>query len=354
MYLRSGRVIKTQKLVTMESGLSDQSQNDGNNTVLNVKSQNDCNNSCTEYVPPFSSEDGMIFSCWLKLFESYCSKLDKNEEWKLQNVGRFLKGEALTVFINSACVSWSEIVESLKEKFISCDIFGFSDFTDLKLERNTELVSYFHKKLELGRKLGLSNKIVLEGLTDGLPMNVRALLTLQPPASATEWLNMASKLVKVQDDPKTVTITPKLHENSNNDLNIVNKISTPRPYTPRFTNYRAPYIAPSSYQPSWRPRNGGVMTRDQNPNSNWPRFGRFRPPTHGTPRQYLHCQQQLPRTPCKICERQGILHAYHWENTCPLKTNGPTMPIQSVTPSGHCNTSTISPTESQSYTESPQ
>ncbi|GFW64476.1 uncharacterized protein TNCV_813111 [Trichonephila clavipes] len=47
-------------------------------------------------------------------------------------------------------------------------------------------------------KLRLSPQLILEGLTDGMPTSIKQLMTANPPTSPTEWLMVATRLMKTQ------------------------------------------------------------------------------------------------------------------------------------------------------------
>ncbi|GFT12288.1 uncharacterized protein TNCV_4005441 [Trichonephila clavipes] len=47
-------------------------------------------------------------------------------------------------------------------------------------------------------QLGLPPQLILKGLTDGMPTNIKLLMTINPPTSPTEWLMVATRLMKTQ------------------------------------------------------------------------------------------------------------------------------------------------------------
>ncbi|GFY25814.1 transposon Ty3-I Gag-Pol polyprotein [Trichonephila clavipes] len=73
-----------------------------------------------------------------------------------------------------------------------------NDFTQ-KTFNGKEFARFFHEKLEIGRQLNLPRSKILEGLTDGLPINLRQLLTISPPSNPTEWIVTATTLLKIQN-----------------------------------------------------------------------------------------------------------------------------------------------------------
>ncbi|GFW62360.1 transposon Ty3-G Gag-Pol polyprotein [Trichonephila clavipes] len=137
--------------------------------------------------------------------------------------------------------------------------------------------------------------MILEGLTDGLLINLRQLLTIIPPSKPTERIVTATKLLKIQ----------------NSEQNKIENHSNSR--TPIFNGPR------ENYQ-NWKPRHF------------WPnKFAQSQVPNQ-TPRTSnslkIHFQSNLPPYPCRFCECQGIKNAYHWAQTCPFGLSAIQVPPQ--------------------------
>ncbi|GFQ88054.1 hypothetical protein TNCT_492321 [Trichonephila clavata] len=60
--------------------------------------------------------------------------------------------------------------------------------------------------------------MILEGLTDGLPIKLRQLLTISPPSNPTEWIITVTKLLKIQNS----------EQNDIENLDILDHISLPQ------------------------------------------------------------------------------------------------------------------------------
>ncbi|GFY29146.1 transposon Ty3-G Gag-Pol polyprotein [Trichonephila clavipes] len=149
-----------------------------------------------------------------------------------------------------------------------------------------EIAQYFHEKLEIGRQLNIPISIILEGLTDDLPINLRQLLTIHPSSNPTEWIVTATKLLKIQNSEQI-------------------KIENP-------SNSRTPiFNAPRENYQNWKPRHfrPNKFAQSQVPNKT--------PRTFNRPK--MHFQSNLPPNPCRFCEYQGIQNAYHWAQTCPFR-----------------------------------
>ncbi|GFQ87633.1 uncharacterized protein TNCT_316861 [Trichonephila clavata] len=133
----------------------------------------------------------MRIEAWLEYFNNACKISNKDNDWKMLNISKYLKFSALTHYINS-CLNISnfdDLCNILIENFLKPNIVNLSDFSQHQLRNNLD--EYFHQKLNCGRQLGLSPQLILEGLTDGMPTNIKQLMTINPPTSPTEWLKVA-------------------------------------------------------------------------------------------------------------------------------------------------------------------
>ncbi|GFR01075.1 probable glutamate receptor [Trichonephila clavata] len=140
----------------------------------------------------------MRIEAWLEYFNNACKISNKDNDWKMLNISKYLKGSALTHYVNS-CLNIShfdDLCNILIENFLKPNIVNLSDFSQHQLRNNLD--EYFHQKLNCGRQLGLSPQLILEGLTDGMPTNIKQLMTINPPTSPTEWLKVATRLMKTQ------------------------------------------------------------------------------------------------------------------------------------------------------------
>ncbi|GFY36402.1 uncharacterized protein TNCV_3451051 [Trichonephila clavipes] len=178
-----------------------------NNEQINLAVINTTNQTPNEpYIVPFDFENGMLIEAWLDYFNNGCKLGNKDDNWKIVNMSKYLKGSALTQYINS-CLNISnfrELCSIVIENFLKPNVVSLADFLQLQLKNNLE--QYFHQKLNYGKQLGLSLQLILEGLTDGMPANIKQLMAINPPTSPTEWLMVATRLMKIQ--------VPKLEQNT--------------------------------------------------------------------------------------------------------------------------------------------
>ncbi|GBM07506.1 hypothetical protein AVEN_100710-1 [Araneus ventricosus] len=255
------------------------------------------------HIIPFDSENGMKMELWLQYFNDTCKQHNKNEDWKAKNISKFLKGSALTHYINyclNIC-NFDDLCSVLTEKFLQPIVVNFADFSQHYLKKNDDLVKYFHEKLNCGRQLGLLPQLILECLTDGLPIQFKQLMTVQSPNTPTEWLTLATKLFKIQES---------------SEQNAVGNNEPPLRTRPNFSP-RQPTFVP-------RPQNSFFRPHFQN-------FSRSRPNNFANlysntlvnqgfrPNHNAHFQNRLPSSPYRICTRQGIPNVYHWTQLCPLR-----------------------------------
>ncbi|GBM03652.1 hypothetical protein AVEN_183080-1 [Araneus ventricosus] len=77
------------------------------------------------------------------------------------------------------------------------NLVNLSDFTLKSFKEGEDLTRYFQEKLKIDRQLNLSTDMILEGLSDGLPVNLRQLLAINSPNNPTEWLITETKLIKI-------------------------------------------------------------------------------------------------------------------------------------------------------------
>ncbi|GBM88132.1 hypothetical protein AVEN_202613-1 [Araneus ventricosus] len=148
--------------------------------------------------------------------------------------------------------------------------------------------------------------MILEGLSDGLPVNLRQLLAINSPNNPTEWLKMATKLIKIQkSDVNQINTSHSATQNVKTNSVNGNKWQ-PRNFSPHnFTPTRN--FRPNNFQPNSPPRqNNNYQTPPPRQN--------FRPFSNAN----THFQDKLPPSPCWLCTKQGIADAYHWVQSCPF------------------------------------
>jgi len=301
------------------------------NKNMNVENQNQ-----PMSIIPFDPDSGMDINAWL----NYYNNLNSDDTWKLKNITSCLKSEALKFFINygSQVSSWGELQEILKENFLTCNLKTFDEFNNLKYYIYHDLNKYFHTKIEIGRKLKLTNSLILEGLTDGMPYAVKQGLTISSPENLASWLNTATRLLSLEK-PRMNQNGSRPHLNQNYHRPQFNSNYPYRPasnaFGPRFPSFNRPAFNMRWQQP---PQNNQRF-----PNPRLPAFSQRRP----TPNHTTHYQNtRYPPYPCPICEGRSIPNAFHWIANCPFKEDNSNM-SNSDTVNNESGVSSTSPPNQQ-------
>lgn len=326
--LRSGKTINKmsheQSVPTDDSnGIIDdhndisQTNNNNENTIVNKES---------EIIISFDPDRGMNFNNWLIYFNKQCDYLQKNDIWKFLNFQKYLKNSAVTTYIN-CCLhlnDFNDICEVFKTTYCESSSFTFSNFTNLSYKCGDDLKKYFQRKTEYGRNLKLSNEFILEGLTDGLPNELKKFVVVNPPKTLIDWLSQVSKLVSLND------VTINVTKSNDNSREVISLKQTPkpenRPWRPlvRFPSSPGasyPYFPGNSqFRPSYyssRPQFSSYSGQSR------PRIN-FQVPnalTYVQPRQQTHNNVQLPPYPCHACTQRNVPNSYHWKRECPFQQN---------------------------------
>ncbi|GBN40239.1 Transposon Ty3-I Gag-Pol polyprotein [Araneus ventricosus] len=176
---------------------------------------------------PFDQNNSMNVNSWLKYFNDKCQEYNLDDKWKLNNITSYLKNNALTEYVNSydTIKTWEEFISFLTERYISPNLVNLSDFTSKSFKKGDDITLYFQEKLKIGRQLNLATSMILEGLSDGLPVNLRQLLAINSPNNPREWLTTASKLIKIQkSDENQINSSHSATQNlKTNSVNVFSK-----------------------------------------------------------------------------------------------------------------------------------
>lgn len=260
---------------------------------------------------PFDDTNESDINSWLCYFDKICQEKKKDECWKLNNVSRFIKGKALWLYVKNCqeIKTYPEFVQILRENFVDPTLTTFGDFANLKYNIRDDITQYFRKKMEIGKQLKLNHSMILEGLTDGLPTDLKALMTINEPLDPITWLNQAHKLIKI-NEPKTENprfVAPYVENSQSYGRNLNFRQPGSRVNNrPNFDQYpRNNNFRPSNFQ-----RFQGPNTSH---NNHRPRFS-----SHHTCNNYYN----LPPSPCRLCTQRGIPNAYHWFQVCPFRREG--------------------------------
>ena len=83
-------------------------------------------------------------------------------------------------------LQWEELIQLFNEEFTTPGELSLSDFSEIKFKTGEDVSEYYQKKMNIGRNLGLENKLLLEGLTDCLPRELKHFVIVNSPKSMTE------------------------------------------------------------------------------------------------------------------------------------------------------------------------
>lgn len=260
-------------------------------------------------IVPFSVDSGMAWAPWRAYFESICVENKKTEVWMIRSIQKYLKDKALTLYINNCLhiLHWSELTALFNEHFSLPAEPSLTDFTNIRFKYGEDVNEYYHNKVKLGRDLGLDNKFLLEGLTEGLPLDLRRLVITNAPKTLNEWRELVFRLSKLQP-------SWRMNENKNE-----------RVYQPNFQEQRQwrPQRPDINNSTNYQQRPWSYRTPFQTPqprsNSNNNNSQRFSRPQNTQFRPNVHYQDVLPPSPCRVCLNIGIPNAYHWVQNCPFR-----------------------------------
>ncbi|GFY45781.1 uncharacterized protein TNIN_300221 [Trichonephila inaurata madagascariensis] len=138
----------------------------------------------------FDPNNYMQVISWFNYFNDKCQKLNLDDSWKITYITNYLKNSALTDYINyyNKIKNWEEFACFLTEKYLAPSITSLSDFTQ--------------------KNLNLPTSLILEGLIDDLPINLRQLIAMSPSSNPTEWIVTATKVLKIQNSEQNKIENP--------------------------------------------------------------------------------------------------------------------------------------------------
>ena len=86
-----------------------------------------------------------------------------------------------------------EMIQLFNEEFTTSDELSLSDFSDIRFKAGEDVSECYQKKMNIGRTLGLDNKLLLESLTSSLTRELKQLVINNSPKSTTEWRELVHK-----------------------------------------------------------------------------------------------------------------------------------------------------------------
>lgn len=156
--------------------------------------------------PMFKINGTLEISQWLRFFDKKCSENRITEEGKCNLVSEFLDDEALDFYI-SHCMDledWNQIKQKFIDHFTSGKNCTFEDLVNTKFATCDNIMAYFNKKYEVGKKLGLDDNLIIESLNHGLPTTYRNIMNSHDFLTTSDWIRVARRILSnSQPEPST-------------------------------------------------------------------------------------------------------------------------------------------------------
>ncbi|GFX61916.1 hypothetical protein TNCV_3777271 [Trichonephila clavipes] len=114
---------------------------------------------------------------FLDCFDQHCLEYQKDEQWKKQNIPRYLTGVYLKFWYENQLFekSYQESKELLMTVFDATKQEDIRKFPNLKLNDTKELISFFTEKLSLWKKLNYDDSSIVEHMTHyPVPFNIKS------------------------------------------------------------------------------------------------------------------------------------------------------------------------------------
>lgn len=263
-------------------------------------------------IQKFNPKNDTSIEAWLKYFNYKCNKANLDDFWKESNIASYLENESFNFFIEVIKEedSWEIIQNTLICQFSKHDSNIFSQFLNLSLKDESDLNDYFKQKTLLGKKLNFNDALLVEGLTNGLPLYLKKLLIVSQIETPSKWINIANQLIQANasQNMKNKEYTKKYDHNKD----FSNFKNQPKNEKIHFRSFTSQY-------PKYSPTTSSSTTEVKYPQK-WIKPG---PASHMNSDAHPHFASELPPSPCKLCDSKGIKNSFHWEQLCIFNTNSP-------------------------------
>ncbi|UYV70741.1 ITP [Cordylochernes scorpioides] len=90
--------------------------------------------------------------------------------------------------------SYFQVRQTLMDLYPESNEASFAKYFAMKLAGHAGLEKYYREKVALGMKLGLPQEVILETLTEGLPLSDQRLVRVVPPESLGEWFQLGQRI----------------------------------------------------------------------------------------------------------------------------------------------------------------
>ncbi|GFU26770.1 hypothetical protein TNCV_1838271 [Trichonephila clavipes] len=154
------------------------------------------------FFPEFDTNRFSSFKSFLDCFDQQCLEYQKDEQWKKQNIARYLTGVYLKFWYENHLFekSYQESKELLMTVFDATKQEDIRKFPKLKLNDTKELISFFTEKLSLGKKLNYDDSSIVEHMTLSSPIQYKKFLVIKKISTPCEWISTMRQLIAVTPD----------------------------------------------------------------------------------------------------------------------------------------------------------
>ncbi|GFW29510.1 hypothetical protein TNCV_399451 [Trichonephila clavipes] len=128
--------------------------------------------------------------------------ISKDEQWKKQNIPRYLTGVYLKFWYENPLFekSYQESKELLMTVFDATKQEDIRKFHKLKLNDTKELISFLWKNFRWGRKLNYDDSSIVEHMTLSSPIQYQKFLVIKKISTPCEWISTMRQLIAVTPD----------------------------------------------------------------------------------------------------------------------------------------------------------
>ncbi|GFY78232.1 hypothetical protein TNIN_198951 [Trichonephila inaurata madagascariensis] len=156
------------------------------------------------FFPEFGTNKFSSFKSFLGCFHQQCLKYQKDEQWKKQNIARYLTGVYLKFWYDNQLFekSYPETKELLMTVFDATRQEEIQKFHNLKLNNTKELISFLTEKLSIGKKLNYDDSSIVEHMTLSSPIEFQKILIIKKISTPFEWISTINRSNTGQSKPK--------------------------------------------------------------------------------------------------------------------------------------------------------
>ncbi|UYV68972.1 hypothetical protein LAZ67_6001868 [Cordylochernes scorpioides] len=149
-----------------------------------------------ELIPRYDPDDGLSYANWSSLFDHQAQQQGLSSKESLSMMPMLFKGKALEMYalICKDISSLEELHAWMKCFFHEPEHGLHRKFWQLRKGREQSVKEYYFAKMKLATKLGLSQELILEGLTSGIESEFERLLIAASPRSLERWLEIAEAI----------------------------------------------------------------------------------------------------------------------------------------------------------------